>query len=48
MKFLCPECERLISLEQFRFDGAALVVTCQKCGVEARVTRPLTYLTQTP
>lgn len=37
VKFLCPECERLINLEQFRLEGAALVVTCQKCGVDARV-----------
>lgn len=48
MKFLCPECERLISLEQFRLDGGVLVVTCQECSVETRVeaakpiTQPLT------
>jgi len=37
VKVLCPECERLISLERFRLDGAALVVTCGKCGAESRV-----------
>lgn len=36
VKVLCPECERLITLEQFRLDGDALVVTCPKCGAESR------------
>ncbi|MFZ5445806.1 MAG: hypothetical protein ACOZQL_37790 [Myxococcota bacterium] len=37
MKVLCPSCERLITLEQFRLDGAALVVTCQACSAQTRV-----------
>lgn len=37
MKVLCPHCERLLELAQFRIDGTALVVTCAKCGVETRV-----------
>lgn len=37
MKVLCPHCERLISLEHYRVDGAALVVTCGRCGAETRV-----------
>ena len=36
VKFLCPDCERLISLEVFRVEGPALVVTCQKCGAQSR------------
>lgn len=37
MKVLCPHCERLITLEQFRFEGALLIVACAKCGAESRV-----------
>lgn len=37
MKVLCPQCERLISLEVFRVDGPALIITCAKCGAESRV-----------
>ncbi len=37
VKVLCPQCERLITLERFRVEGAALVVTCGKCGAESRV-----------
>jgi hypothetical protein len=37
VKVLCPHCERLISLEVFRTEGAALIITCSKCGVESRV-----------
>lgn len=37
MKVLCPTCERLLALEHFRVEGSTLVVTCSKCGAEARV-----------
>ena len=37
VKVLCPHCERLISLEHFRVEGAALIITCAKCGSESRV-----------
>lgn len=37
MKVLCPQCERLISLERFRLDGAALIITCTKCDAQTRV-----------
>ncbi len=37
MKLLCPECERLITLEQLRLEGSTVVITCQKCGAEQRV-----------
>lgn len=37
MKVLCPQCERLITLEVFRTEGAALIITCGKCGAESRV-----------
>lgn len=37
MKVLCPQCERLISLEVFRVDGPALIITCTRCGAESRV-----------
>jgi len=37
MKLVCPACERLVELEQFRLDGGSLVVTCGRCGVESRV-----------
>lgn len=36
LKVLCPACERLTNLERFRFEGAALVVACARCGVETR------------
>lgn len=36
LKFLCPACERLLDLERFSFEGAALVVTCQLCGATSR------------
>ncbi len=55
MKVLCPQCDRLSDLEQFRFDGAALIVTCSKCGVETRTQPgatpspvPLTPIPTTP
>lgn len=37
MKVLCPHCERLITLELFRLEGAALIITCSKCNAESRV-----------
>lgn len=37
MKVLCPQCERLITLEQFHLEGAVLVVTCRACGAQTRV-----------
>lgn len=37
VKVLCPQCERLISLEAFRVEGAVLIITCTKCGTESRV-----------
>ena len=37
VKVLCPDCERLIALEVYRVEGPALVITCQKCGVESWV-----------
>lgn len=36
LKVLCPACERLVTLEHLRFEGAALVVTCARCGAETR------------
>jgi hypothetical protein len=38
VKFLCPACERLLDLERFSLEGAALVVTCQRCGASSRAT----------
>ncbi|MDP2269798.1 MAG: hypothetical protein Q8K32_03635 [Archangium sp.] len=40
MKVLCPQCERLLELEVFRVDGAALIITCTRCAVESRVEVP--------
>ena len=37
MKVLCPHCERLITLEFFRVEGGALIITCSKCSAESRV-----------
>lgn len=37
MKVLCPQCERLIALEQFRLDGSALIITCTRCQAQTRV-----------
>ena len=36
MKVLCPQCDRLSELEQYRLDHGVLVVTCTKCGVASR------------
>ncbi|MBL8915354.1 MAG: hypothetical protein JNM17_31915 [Archangium sp.] len=52
MKVLCPHCERLLELEQFRLDGSSLIVTCAKCGQETRVTpgaaAPVVAMTPNP
>ncbi|MFT3712723.1 MAG: hypothetical protein QM817_34160 [Archangium sp.] len=37
MKVLCPQCERLLELEKFRSEGAALIITCTRCNAETRV-----------
>jgi len=37
VKVLCPHCERLITLEHFRFEGSTLIITCARCGVESRL-----------
>lgn len=37
MKLVCPACERLVELEQFRLEGTSLVVTCGKCGAQSWV-----------
>lgn len=37
MKVLCPLCDRLGELNQFRFEQGALRVTCVKCGVETLI-----------
>lgn len=37
MKVLCPLCDRLGELDQFRFEGDLLVVTCSKCGAQTPV-----------
>ncbi len=36
MKFLCPHCERLAEPAHFALDGGALVLTCARCGADAR------------
>lgn len=40
MKFLCPKCERLVELRDFKLDGGALVLTCPACANAARVSPP--------
>ncbi len=40
MKFLCPKCERLVELRDFKLEGAALVLTCPACGNAAKVNAP--------
>lgn len=40
MKILCPHCERLLPVSQFRVEGAVLVVTCAACGAESRSEEP--------
>lgn len=37
MKVLCPHCERLIALEQFRVQGSSLIITCTRCGEETQL-----------
>lgn len=44
MKVLCPQCERLITLEVFRAEGAALIITCTRCGAESRVESQVAQL----
>ncbi len=36
VKYVCAQCERLVPVEDFRLDGATLVVRCPKCGAETR------------
>ena len=38
MKFLCPQCERLVELRDFKLEGATLVLTCPACLMSSRVT----------
>lgn len=40
MKILCPHCERLLPVSQFRVEGGVLVVTCSACGAESRSEEP--------
>lgn len=40
MKVLCPHCERLVELERFRVEGAAVVVSCPRCAAETRLEAP--------
>ena len=40
MKYLCPQCERLVDLREFKLDGASLVVTCPACHSASRVAPP--------
>lgn len=40
MKFLCPKCERLVDLTNFKLEGSTLVVTCSACGNAAKVAAP--------
>ena len=37
VKVLCPQCDRLITLEVFRVEGPTLIIACTKCGAESRV-----------
>lgn len=37
LKFLCPQCERLVELRDFRLEGTTLVVPCSACGNLAKV-----------
>lgn len=40
MKFLCPRCERLVELRDFKLEGTALVLSCPACGSASRVNAP--------
>jgi hypothetical protein len=40
VKYLCPSCERLVELRDFKLEGAALVVTCPACQVVSRTHAP--------
>ena len=37
MKFLCPQCERLVELRDFKLDSGALVIACPACHASSRV-----------
>lgn len=52
MKFLCPQCERLVELRDFKLEGAALVLTCPTCHASSRAASaiglaPLVPMTST-
>ncbi len=36
MKVVCPACEGMARVQSFRVEGAALFLTCARCGVESR------------
>lgn len=38
MKFLCPHCERLVELRDFKVDGAVLTLFCTACQTSSRAT----------
>lgn len=40
MKFLCPACDRLVELANYRVEDEALVVRCARCGVETSSRKP--------
>lgn len=40
MKYLCPKCERLVELRDFKLEAATLVLTCTACGAASRVNAP--------
>ena len=40
MKFLCPKCERLVELRDFKVEGTALVLSCSACGSASRASAP--------
>ena len=40
MKFLCPKCERLVELRDFKLEDSTLVIGCPACGSSSRVSEP--------
>ena len=40
MKIVCPACERIADIRSFRIDGATLVLECDRCGTESRLSPP--------
>lgn len=51
MKFLCPKCERLVELRDFKLEGAALVLPCPACHESSRVgpsTSPVALVPPVP